>query len=72
MTGSSDDMVFTGSGFHYDSVVLNISGYQTLAANFTVNVGHKIGKKNITGELFHKIAIPTCTMSIDGLQLGMN
>ena len=52
MTGSSDDMVFTGSGFHYDSVVLNISGYQTLAANFTVNVGHKIGKKNITGELF--------------------
>jgi hypothetical protein len=49
VTGSSDDIIFSSSHLHYDSSVLNVSAYETVGTNFTINVGHKTGRKNITG-----------------------
>jgi hypothetical protein len=54
VTGSSEDMTFTSTGFHYDSVVLNVSAYSTSGSNFTVNVGQKVGKKSVSGMPFLK------------------
>lgn len=49
VTGSSDDIIFSSSNLHYDSSLLNVSAYETVGTNFTINVGHKTGRKNITG-----------------------
>jgi hypothetical protein len=51
VTGSSEDLIFSSSGLHYDSTVFNISAYETVGANFSINVGTKIGRKNITGSV---------------------
>ena len=66
MTGSSDDMIFSSSGFHYDSTVLNVTAYETVGANFSLNVGRRLGRKNITGNrpfMTNTVSINTCISS---------
>ena len=43
-------MTFFSTGRHYDTSVLNVSAYEIIGANFTINVGHLTGSKNITGK----------------------